>query len=871
MKTSNHEDDTPTTGNTDITVNSASGIQVGDRGDQRNFYGGIHHHYALSAFSWPVLSGRAPPQPAAFQRRSAIRRAIRKHRGHGNTATTTHVLCGEGGAGKTQLAAAIFRDALKEGVDLAAWVTAASRTSILAAYHEIYIALNPGADTASADGERIAERLLAWLAATERPWIFVLDDIADPADLHSLWPAGPAGKVLVTTRRNDAAFRTHGVITTIPVFTAHESLDYLVARLAGPGLSPAVLTEAASLATDLGYLPLALAHAASFIIDQAISCATYRGLLADRHRKLHEVFPVSPAAAGDDYGNAMPAAWSLALDRADAMPPEGLARPFLELIACMDPNGVAESVAMSLAARKYLSERISASAVSAPVAVPVAVPDARRTLRNLHLLSLIIHDADDEVRAIRMHALAQRAVLDQLTSPDLAVAVRAGADSLVEAWPDTAHGRQFAEVLRSNAAALSARRSEALWDPRAHQVLFRAGLSMGEVGLAAAAREYFTEFSQATAERLGCEHPQTLAARHDLAWWRGAAGHAVGAATALAQVLADQLRVLGPADPRTMATRTSLAYWQGEAGDPSRATVAFRELLSDQLRILGPTDPQTLATRINIAYWQGEAGDPAGAAHATQQLLPEIVSALGPVHPDTLATRNNLAYWRGHTGDKAGAAAATADLLSELILVLGEEHPDSLAARNSLAWWQGEAGDPQGAVNACRALLVTMRAVLGDDHIDTLATRNTLAWYQGEAGDGSGAVCAFEELLAARQRALGPDHLHTLYTRQNLGFWQGQSGQPEKAASTYCELLADCLRVLGASHPFTIATWKNLAFWERQAGLTAGSVVARLRVDPALAAPVIALTINYPDIPQQPAHWQKRPRPKLFGLSLIPE
>src|ERR1039457_5761066 len=445
MEASGDPEDKIETDKTHLAVSAPQGIQIGDRNEQRNFYGGTHHHHGMQAVCGPVVPWRQPPQAAAFQRRSPIRRAMKARQASSSTTMMTHILCGEAGAGKTQLVAAMFRDALRDGPEVAAWITAGSRTSILAAYQEIYTALNPGG-ALSDDGERISERLLGWLTVASRSWIFVLDDVGDPAELHGLWPTGPMGRVLVTTRRRDAAFRTHGTLTTIPVFTARESLNYLAARLAGPGLTPAVPAEVTDLAADLRHLPLALAHAASFIIDQDITCGTYRVLLADRHRKLSEVFPPNAAAGGDEYDKAVPAAWSLTVDRADAMSPEGLARPLLELIACLDPNGVPESVIASRAVRSYLATRASGSASTVAVATPFLESDIRLTVRNLHLLGLVVHDAADEVRTIRMHGLAQRAVLDRLASPDLAAVVRVAADSLVEAWPETAHYRNLAEA-----------------------------------------------------------------------------------------------------------------------------------------------------------------------------------------------------------------------------------------------------------------------------------------------------------------------------------------------------------------------------------------------------------------------------------------
>ena len=60
---------------------------------------------------------------------------------------------------------------------------------------------------------------------------------------------------------------------------------------------------------------------------------------------------------------------------------------------------------------------------------------------------------------------------------------------------------------------------------------------------------------------LGREHPDTLAARHELARWTGAAGDAAGARDQYAALLPVVERVLGTEHPDTLRDRANLAYW----------------------------------------------------------------------------------------------------------------------------------------------------------------------------------------------------------------------------------------------------------------------------------------------------------------------
>ena len=95
-----------------------------------------------------------------------------------------------GSPGKTQLACYLAGSLWwSRSVDVLAWVAATSRASALSGY--VQAAAELGLDHGG-DAESVAARLLAWLAGTGRPWLVVLDDLRDAADLDGLWPAGPA-------------------------------------------------------------------------------------------------------------------------------------------------------------------------------------------------------------------------------------------------------------------------------------------------------------------------------------------------------------------------------------------------------------------------------------------------------------------------------------------------------------------------------------------------------------------------------------------------------------------------------------------------------------------------------------------------------
>jgi len=791
-----------------------TGVQQGDGNLQ------VNHFAGPAPVVWPLRVGTVPRVADCYQTRAAGRQ-LDTALTEAGTAVLGQVLSGMGGVGKTQLAAHHVEQAwAARTVDLLVWVTATSRSQIHTGYAQAAVQI---LGAVPADPETAAERLLAWLAATSRRWLIVLDDVADPADLAGLWPPdSPCGQVLVTTRRRDAALtgpRRRRV--EVGVYTPDEAQAYLVDALADAGHTddPA---QVRGLAEDLGFLPLALAQARVYLVDEAVDCAHYRQLLADQTRTLDRL---APGALPDDQPAPVAAALALALDRASQR--SGLARPLLHLAAMLDPNGIPEQVLTSPPALAYITA-LRRQPAQQHAAGPVAAEQARAGLRVLHLSSMLEHTTITPGGGIvRIHQLIQRAVRDQLPSALLTSLAHLAAAALHDSWPQVENDTSHAQILRANTASLQTVAGDQLWQTGGHTVLFHAGNSLGEAGLVTAAAAHFEQLHTIAHRLLGSDHPHTLSARHNLAHWRAQGGDAVGAATALEAVLADQLPVLGPDHRNVLATRGTLARCRGEAGDPRSATSAFEALLADQLRVLGPDHPDTLTTRNNLAHWWGETGDGVGAVAAFEALLADRLRVLGPDHPETLAARGNLAHWCGETGDAVGAVAAFEALLADRLRVLGPDHPRTLTARGNLALQRGEAGDAVGAATALEKVLADQLRVLGPDHPDTLTARNNLAYWRGAAGDAIGAATAFEALLADQLRVLGPDHPRTLASRSNLASWRGELGdEAGDTVATFEGLLADLLRVLGPDHPDTLTNRGNHAHWKGRAGDAVGAAAA---------------------------------------------
>jgi hypothetical protein len=407
--------------------------------------------------SWPCWLGVVPAQAECFQHRD-VADAVDSAISAGGTVVVCQVLAGPGGVGKTQLAASYARAAWDAGsVDLLLWVNAGSRAGIVSAYSQAAAEVT-GAD--AADPEKAAGRLLTWLETANQRWLIVLDDLADPADMRGLWPpSSPSGRVLVTTRRRDAALVGEGRhMVDVGLFTPGEAAVYLTAKLAAHGRAD-LPAEVDALAADLGYLPVALAQAAAYVADLDLDCASYRARLSDRRRSLADLVP-EDSGLPDDQRSTLETTWSLSVEQADALRPAGLARPMLELASLLDPNGIPQAALTSPPALAYLTQHRGESDPGAEA----DAQDAGDALRSLHRLSLAdIDGSDTGSRVVRVHNLVQRATRENMPAQRLEGAALAAADALLAARSNVERDTALAQALRSSGTTLVGHAGKLLW------------------------------------------------------------------------------------------------------------------------------------------------------------------------------------------------------------------------------------------------------------------------------------------------------------------------------------------------------------------------------------------------------------------------
>jgi tetratricopeptide (TPR) repeat protein len=731
------------------------GLMSGDGAAQAAAPGGQEG----SAATWPVWSGPVPPLAEGF--------TVRPDTVPGLEATLTPgvtvALVPEqvrataqdwrASGGKTQLAR-YFAESLwrSPGVDVLTWVVATSRASVLAGLVQAAAAMGAGGP---GDAEAVAARYADWLSKTSRPWLVVLDDLRDAADLEGLWPAGPAGRVLITTA-NPAAVpeQWRALVLPVPAFSTREAMGYLSGRLS---TDPDQRSGAIDLVRDLGCEPVALAHASAVIATSGMSCRDYRQHFTQRQKQLAEAGRTGPSAAA--------VTWTFSAEYAEHLSPGVSIRSLLALAAQLDGHGIPGAVFTTQAVSRYLSED-GATRAGRHAADPQRTWNAVLSLRQAGLMTV---DPPGPPPAVRISPVIQAVIRAAVPDDVYDRAALAAADALLEVWPGEDPRSRLAADLRAGAVSLRQNAGDVIWiDGRCHPVLLLAGQSMDQAGLTGPAVGYWRELT-ATSERiLGPDSLETLTITSHLAEALMAAGQAAEAITWFQRVLDGRSGVLGPDHPDAITAKVCLGRALVAVDRADDAVIILEEAVGGSELVRGADHIDTLAAREEYAAAGGGGGRSADAIRSYRHSLADRERILGAQHPDTMAAGLGLADAYLAAGQTKDAIAQYKRVLADREGTLGPDHPDTLQARSSLAAANFTAGRMGAALQLYEDTCAGYERTIGADHPATLACQAELArgyYATGRLGD---ALALLSSIIARAERSLPPGDPMTANMRETL-------------------------------------------------------------------------------------------------------
>ena len=204
----------------------------------------------------------------------------------------TAVLLAMGGAGKTQLALEVCRQAEQSRIFAAViWIDASSLQSVIRSYKSIaQRILKQKAYNLDDEGTiclQVQDELRGW----DQQWLMVFDNYDNPRAFHGhsirdYLPSGRSGRILFTSRHQDSARLGHKI--DVSTMTENESLQLLLQR---PPLNEAESMHARKIVSTLGHLALAIDQAGAYVRARSLDLKDFIQHYHDRKEVVLQEIP----------------------------------------------------------------------------------------------------------------------------------------------------------------------------------------------------------------------------------------------------------------------------------------------------------------------------------------------------------------------------------------------------------------------------------------------------------------------------------------------------------------------------------------------------------------------------------------------------
>ena len=325
------------------------------------------------------------------------------------------VIYGLGGVGKTRLT---IEYALKHSEEYSALLSVgASSPDVLYRNLAALYAVLALPEPAPIEQDVQCQAVLHWL--NDHPgWLLLLDnaDSKHAADaVETVLPRLRAGNVIVTSRISQWS----KAVDTLPLeeLLPSAATEFLLDATKGKRVISATdNADAATLASDLGYLALALEQATAYVETKRISLATYRARWQEREANVRSWF--DPRSM--QYPKSIVFAWDATFEQLSPT-----AQSLLRMLCWLAPDAIPRSLLETEEANKILADLVPETTNHHN-----AMEDALAELAGFSLLKW-----DYDSTSFRIHRLVQEVTQDQIESAHRTVYIGAALNTLNNARP----------------------------------------------------------------------------------------------------------------------------------------------------------------------------------------------------------------------------------------------------------------------------------------------------------------------------------------------------------------------------------------------------------------------------------------------------
>ncbi|MGY0058238.1 tetratricopeptide repeat protein [Streptomyces sp. LZ34] len=626
---------------------------------------------------------------------------------------------GLGGVGKSTLVLHHARRFLAAGGGPVWWMDAESASKVMAGLAALATALNPV--HAGLPLEDAAQWAVVWLQG-RTGWLLVLDNAEDPADLDPYLGRLTTGQVVITTRR-DLPWRDLGTPLRLDTLTPEAAVDVL-RQITGSRDTAGL----ASLAEELGYLPLALQQAGAYLAQTRTSPGDY---LAQLQQDPDGV--LAAATPGDPQQRTIAQLWSVTLSAVQTADPHAV--HLLRILAYCAPDPLPRAVLdTALETRRAVDHALGVLAAYSMITLTETTVTVHRLVQTLVRTTTPPAAPTPPLRGIRRLLPDRRPpALPHPSSTTLALlseAIPSDSPEGVQTWPAW-------QMLLPHIQAVVSHDEVVDSHPDLAFVLGQSALHLQARGQAAQALPLAERALNITEAALGPNHPDTAIRLNNLATTLSDLGRHTDALPLAERALNITEAALGPNHPDTAIRLNNLATTLSDLGRHTDALPLKERALNITEAALGPNHPDTALSLGNLATTLSDLGRHTDALPLAERALNITEAALGPNHPRTATRLGNLATTLSSLGRHTDALPLEERALNITEAALGPNHPDTALSLGNLARTFSDLGRHTDALPLAERALAITETTHGPDHPDTALHLNNLAILRRRLADDS--------------------------------------------------------------------------------------------------------------------------------------
>jgi tetratricopeptide (TPR) repeat protein len=241
-------------------------------------------------------------------------------------------------------------------------------------------------------------------------------------------------------------------------------------------------------------------------------------------------------------------------------------------------------------------------------------------------------------------------------------------------------------------------------------------------------------------------------------------------------------RFLGEESELTLDAMEMLAILYSMAGKEEEALEMRQKMVSTRKSLVGEDHLDTLRSIRNLAISCSNLGRHEEALALEEEVVGKQRRILGEHHADTLSSIHNLALSYSNLGKHEEALALREEVVEKYRKLFSEDYVDTLMLIHGLAASYSNLGRHEEALELEKEVIEKQKRLLGEDHLYTLRSVYNLVISYSNLGRHDEALSLGEDLVAKCTKFLGDHHRDTLDAMNALSRTHAKLGREDDAS-----------------------------------------------------------------------------------------